>query len=695
MDVRRPENGRESLELLARTLTREQAVLAEEPTLLPGHLLQALRLGEREVPETLVAGVHEAMCGRTWLELLERPGGFTSGLGEISRWELGAPVSAVSVSPSGAGLATLRLDGRLQLRLLPWALPAWETQAHEGAAEDLDWARSGRFVATADDAGAIAIWNARTGVELGRWSAHEGQGPTTVRWGPDDALVVSAGADGAIRFWRLEDRGDRFEARNAQEMRSQDASPTSAVEWSPDGRRFAAAGREGIVRVWGFGCDGLELLSELDDNACGVFGLAWDPASTRLASSAADGAVVVWRLGETPGRRLEPAEGSVPARSIAWSPDGARIAFDADAYRLGIVDPDTMDLAYLTGHRHLVFSVRWTPDGRLVSASTDWTVRLWDPAAAEPQSEAERGHRTLIGGGIALSHDGDRLASGDYGSTIYASIVGGDAEVHPCDLRLWWTATGAAIHGQHETYVFRGVTAVGWSPDDRLVVVCCRDGSVATLDADTGVGRERWLGAMGEVWAATWGAEGRVITAGQDGEISLWGDERALARHSAGVPVRALASSPDGARIAAGCDDGSLVCLSAADLSELWALPAHDGRVHRVTWSEDGRNLVSAGEDGLVRVWNAHDATPLADHRHGNQVYDAAFVPPAGWVCSGGDGGELDLWGSTGLVARSRLPGSVGAVWVSGDGSLHVASHGSENGFRPVVYRFALHSPTG
>jgi WD40 repeat protein len=297
-----------------------------------------------------------------------------------------------------------------------------------------------------------------------------------------------------------------------------------------------------------------------------------------------------------------------------------------------------------------------------------------------------------VGGGLALSHDGERLASGDYGSSIYGSVLGGGSEVQACTLAVRRVEDGSTIPGEHESYVFRGVTAIAWSTDDRRLALCCRDGSVAVLDAATGHGEERWLAHAGEAWGASWSPDGRIATGGQDGEVVVWGAEGATASYSAGAPVRALAWSPDGSRLAVGCDDGSIACLRALDLAPIWERPAHEGRVHRVTWSDDGRILLTSGADGLVWVWDAESGTPLAGHRHGTQAYDASFLP-GGHVCSGGDDGTVDVWdlGSGALVARAVLPASIGHIHAASADRIAVASHGAENGFRPVVHRFALH----
>src|SRR5260370_806213 len=82
-----------------------------------------------------------------------------------------------------------------------------------------------------------------------------------------------------------------------------------------------------------------------------------------------------------------------------------------------------------------------------------------------------------------------------------------------------------------------------------------------------------------------------------------------------------------------------------APTTRQWIAREHPASARRVAWSPDGTLLVSAGDDGIVSIWNASDGRLFKQLRgHQGKVNDVAWSRDGKWVASGGgnrDSGEL------------------------------------------------------
>lgn len=102
----------------------------------------------------------------------------------------------------------------------------------------------------------------------------------------------------------------------------------------------------------------------------------------------------------------------------------------------------------------------------------------------------------------------------------------------------------------------------------------------------------------------------------------------------------------------------------------------HGGPIGLLAYSPDGKLLASAGQDKVIRLWDAETGKEIkALEGHTNAVRGLAFVPPEkGKPCTHLVSGSLDktvrVWEiATGKEARLiQQPESVGAVAVSADG---------------------------
>ena len=114
----------------------------------------------------------------------------------------------------------------------------------------------------------------------------------------------------------------------------------------------------------------------------------------------------------------------------------------------------------------------------------------------------------------------------------------------------------------------------------------------------------------------------------------------------AGGRVYSLAFSPaDGHHLAASYDYGPLRIWDAFTGEVILELPGHSGNAYGVTFSPDGKTLVSCGEDRMVRVWDpvtAQELLCLAGHKA--RVNAVAFSPDGHTLASADHTGAIRLW---------------------------------------------------
>lgn len=125
--------------------------------------------------------------------------------------------------------------------------------------------------------------------------------------------------------------------------------------------------------------------------------------------------------------------------------------------------------------------------------------------------------------------------------------------------------------------------------------------------------------------------------------------------------INSMALSPDGAYLAVVSEDGMLRIIDILRERLLNVFRSYYGGLIAVTWSPDGRYILTGGQDDLVSIWSFADAALVARCQgHSSWVLDVKFDP---WRCdernyrfgSVGEDGRLLLWDfSVGMLGRPK-----------------------------------------
>jgi eukaryotic-like serine/threonine-protein kinase len=576
-------------------------------------------------------------------------------------------VFSSAFSPDGKTLATASMDRTVRI----WEPITGETRRIlVGHTDEINWVSyspDGRLLATASDDQTIRLWDASTGQLNSTLIGHRSKVVAAV-FTRDGRSLVSGARGSGLFIWDVATSRlcDSYAVPNGD---------IQSLAISPDGAMLALGGDR--TMVWSI-ADHREFArpeGQLGQVMCVVF----SHDGKHLAATGGMGLLRVW---DTRDWRLEQTFSGHRggADSVAYSPDDRTLAL-VDAYGIiDIWDSRSGSKDTIASGQTRLWCVSFSPDGRtLATVSQDRTVKLWDIAR-------DRAHVpiTLTSSSVpsfAFSRDGKTLTVvDDRGSlqkfeTREGHLIANQRFDTAGPIQRTALSQGATVlvtvgksglgtlwdlEGHRRLHDFPYATApvrlLAIAPDGRWIAQAVEGNRTVLLWSSTAA-LQGPLDEMG-LDRVVFSPAGDFLSIHRWGSLSpeLWevttGKKRGAKVSGHRTPNDAEAFAPDGATLATGSGDGSIILWGVPDLDRRGQLPKQSAGVRSLAFSPDGRSLVAGYQDGLVRLWELDSGMELATLQgHSGPVLRACFSTDGVTLATCGEAGaggyEIFLWPAT------------------------------------------------
>jgi WD40 repeat protein/serine/threonine protein kinase len=350
------------------------------------------------------------------------------------------------------------------------------------------------------------------------------------------------------------------------------------------------------------------------------------------------------------------------ATAVGLLADGKTV-FSAGRDRLVCLwDLESRRQIALLPHPEEIVGAAASPDGLWLATATrkdaeGQAVRLWD-LATQKIADTLTTNFNLHAGSITFSPDNKWLA--------FATVFGG--------IRVWDVNARTEVTNLKAFRTSRAPIGLAFSPDSRTLAYNENDyGAILLWDIASRSEIGRLTGHQSAVTALAFSRDGQTLASGsQDRTARLWNvAERregfAFTNHSGGFTT--LAFSPNGRTLALGGAGGAGRVIRLVDVetkSQKAQRQGHRNDISSLAFTRDGQTLLSASDDGTIRVW---DLVPSAKEKSVREFArnsistDWSSYGPA--LCLSPDGRHLlavytnqtfSVWGTLGLAEGERHP---------------------------------------
>ncbi len=522
-------------------------------------------------------------------------------------------------------------------------------------------------------------WDASTGKELWRASTREhgfyvqiaAYGVRAMAFAPDSAHFYTPGRPNDVVIWNTT-HGTRevLSVKSVNKKAGPMEQAPRAVDVAPDGQSLALGSASGVVVCDLRGNVRYEIANDpegpgdFDRNDRLTFAGHYS-----LGRYSPDGKLLAVVTSDHPDliRLVEAANGRL-LRKLALAARVVRFAFSPDSKKLAVTERDSAVRLYDTTDGNRIWShvvkltniyenytsaVAYSPDGKLLAVcATDNLIYLINPASGDEVGRL-LGHHWYPWA-LAFNSNSKMLYSAGWDGFIRRWDVAARKQL---PLPLGVRASGV----------------VAASPDGRTLAYENDSGVIRLHDARSGNEGRSFALPGTDYSQLTFSPDGKRLagggSCGKQVRVALWDIASGKQLHQWDWPtghdphstVESLCFAPDGVRLAAAVFRQSAAFVWNLESGQQITRLVHP-QIYGLSFSPDGRHLLTAGWDSTIRFWDMDSGglvreVKVADEQQGGdlRMYAVCCAPEGDLIATAHLDGWVRIWNAEPMRLRTRF----------------------------------------